>query len=228
MKVEIWSDVACPFCYIGKRRFEEGLAAFANHNDIEIEWKSFQLNPTLKTDTTISIHQHLAEVKGWQESYAKQLAGQVTDMAAECGLDYFMDNIVVANTFNAHQFIQFAKSQNKGDAAEEALFKAYFTLGKNIDDQETLLDIARDLDLDAQAFEQQLSEGGLKDKVHADLREADELGIHAVPFVVLDRKYAVSGAQPAAVFTEALQQAYANQLVNIGNGDSCDIESGNC
>lgn len=228
MNIEIWSDVMCPFCYIGKRRFEEALSEFTHKNDVTVEWKSFQLNPHLKTDPSISIHDYLAEAKGWQPEYARQLNDQVTDMAAQVGLEYNMDNAVVANSFNAHHLLQLAKQHNLGDEAEEALFKAYFTLGRNIDDLETLVELAESIGLNPEEAKEILSGDTLKDAVYADLREAQELGINAVPFFVINRKYAVAGAQPAAVFLEALNQVQQDVPVETGDAYSCDVEKGNC
>ena len=148
MKVEIWSDVMCPFCYIGKRRFEEALADFAHKDEIEIEWKSFQLNPDLKTDPTLNISQYLADAKGWTLDYAQQLNNQVTEMAAGVGLTYDFDKAVVANSFDAHRLVHLAKKHNLGDKAEEALFKAYFTEGKNIADHAALTELGIEMGME--------------------------------------------------------------------------------
>ena len=131
IKVEIWSDVMCPFCYIGKRKFESALAQFKDKDKVEIVWKSFQLNPNQITDPSKSTVQYLAETKGWSMDYTRSTIQHVTGMAESVGLHYDFDKAVVANSFDAHRLIQFAKSKGKGDAAEERLFKAYFTEGKN-------------------------------------------------------------------------------------------------
>jgi len=127
MKVEIWSDIMCPFCYIGKRRFENALKEFPHKDDIEIVWKSFQLNPAMKTDPGKNINQYLSEVKGWSLTQARQANDYVTKMAKEVGLYYDFKKVVVANSFDAHRLIQLAKVNGKGDEMEEQLFKAYFT-----------------------------------------------------------------------------------------------------
>src|ERR1044072_2264180 len=119
MKVEIWSDVMCPFCYIGKRKFEHALEQFPHKDEVEITWKSFQLNPAMKTEPGKNINQYLAEIKGWTIDRAKEMNDHVSKMAEEVGLHYDFDKAVVANSFDAHRFIQFAKKQSKGDAAEE-------------------------------------------------------------------------------------------------------------
>src|SRR6218665_2873452 len=147
MKVEIWSDVMCPFCYIGKRKFENALAQFEHKENVEIVWKSFQLNPSMKTVPGKSINQYLAEIKGWSVEQAKTMNDRVTGIAKAVGLHYDFDKAVVANSFDAHRLIQFAKTKGKGDAAEEALFKAYFTEGKNTADHAVLLDLAKSIGL---------------------------------------------------------------------------------
>lgn len=230
MKVEIWSDVMCPFCYIGKRRFEHALAEFENKDTVEIEWKSFQLNPLLKTDLSISVNDYLAETKGWHPEYARQLNEQVTEMAAQVGLTYNMDHAVVANSFNAHRFTHLTKQYGLGIEAEEVLFKAYFTNGQNIDDIDTLAVLGESIGLDPALVKQTLSGKEFTNNVYEDLREAEELGIRAVPFFVINRKYAVSGAQPEAVFLDAMQKAYQDKELVIMNddADSCDINGERC
>src|SRR5690606_20199440 len=136
-----WSDVMCPFCYIGKRRFEKALAQFPHKDQVEVVWKSFQLNPHMPAKVDKNIHEYLAERKGWTVDNAPQANKQVTAMAEEAGLHYDLDKAVVANSFDAHRFCHLAAQHGKGDAAEEALFKAYFTAGKNIGDREALVQL---------------------------------------------------------------------------------------
>ena len=126
MKVEIWSDVMCPFCYIGKRRFEDALEHFEHKDEIEIEWKSFELNPNMETNPNINIDQYLADVKGFTIDHARQLNAHVTQMAAEAGLTYNFDKAIVANSFNAHRYSHLAKKHGLGVEAEEQLFKSLF------------------------------------------------------------------------------------------------------
>jgi len=212
MKVEIWSDVMCPFCYIGKRRFEEALAKFNKAEEVKITWKSFQLNPDLVTDPDISIHQYLADAKGWQLDYAKQLNDQVTEMAAGVGLQYNMDNAVVANSFDAHRFSHLATENGLGEDAEEALFQAYFTRGQNIADHDTLTDLGIGIGLDAIEIKKVLSTDAYADDVKHDIEEARQLGIRGVPFFVFNEKYAVSGAQATEVFLQTLEKAYDEEF----------------
>ena len=232
MKIEIWSDVMCPFCYIGKRRFEEALQNFEHKDAVEVEWKSFQLNPDLQTDPSLNINQYLADVKGWTLEYAQQLNDRVTQMAAEVGLKYDFDKAVVANSFDAHRFAHLAKANGLGEAAEESLFKAYFTDGLNIADHDTLTTLGTELGLDETALKQTLSTNAYAEDVKHDIAEAGYLGIRGVPFFVMNGKYAVSGAQMVPVFTETLEKSFADWQnekpgLDIIEGDSCSID-GDC
>ncbi len=234
MKVEIWSDVMCPFCYIGKRKFESALSSFENKDLIEVEWKSFQLNPNMKTDPGKSVNTYLAEVKGWSPEYAAEASEYVSGVASEVGLEYNMDKAVVANSFDAHRFVQFAKTKGKGDEAEEQLFKAYFTDGKNTADIPTLISLGEIIGLDSQEVEQVLRSQEFADAVNSDIMQAQQVGVKGVPFFVLDRKYAVSGAQQPETFLGALEKSFSewqnNSKVTIApmaEGASCTSE-GNC
>jgi predicted DsbA family dithiol-disulfide isomerase len=234
MKVQIWSDVMCPFCYIGKRRFEDALQQFKHKDDVEIEWKSFQLNPDLVTDPIINITQYLADIKGWPLDHAKQMNDHVTQMAAEVGLTYDFDKAVVANSFDAHRFAHLAKHHGLGDEAEEALFKAYFTEGKNIADHDILAELGTEIGLDKAEVEQTLATNNYAADVKQDIARAQHLGIHGVPFFVMDNKYGVSGAQDTPVFLQTIEKAYdewtsASQQLKLDTieGDSCE-PGGNC
>lgn len=224
----------CPFCYIGKRRFEEALAGFGRKDDVEIEWKSFLLSPDLKTDPTKNIHQYLAEHKNISVEEAKSMNDYVTNMAAQSGLIYDFDRAIPANSFNAHRFLHFAKKYGKQNEAEEKIFRAYFTEGKNIDDAQTLMLLAIELGLDANKLADAMNNGEFANDVIADINEAQQLGIRGVPFFVFNRKYAVSGAQESTAFTNTLEKAFEewqaaqpkNSFETI-KGQSCDTD-GNC
>jgi len=228
MKVEIWSDVMCPFCYIGKRKFEKALEHFDHKDKVEIEWKSFQLDPSLKTDPNKSTLQHLAQNKGWSQEYAQQMLAHVTDMAKDEGLTYNMDKSVVANSFDAHRFSHLAKKHGLQDAAEEKLFLAYFTEGKNTADHETLVQIGTDIGLDAAEVRAVLSSNTYADEVQHDIYQAQQVGVRGVPFFVVNQKYAVSGAQPSETFLGLLNKVWQEEqpatLVNVADGNTCSTD----
>lgn len=208
MKIEIWSEVICPFCYIGKAKFETALNEFADKNNVEIEWKSYQLMPGLQTQVDRSIHDVLVETKGISLEQAKELNGYATTMAKEAGLHYDFDKAIPANTLRAHQFLHFAKMQGKGNEAEELIFKAYFTDGKNVDDVATLVELGKSIGLDAPALKTALENQTYLDAVKSDIREAQQIGVTGVPFFVFNRKYAISGAQDPKSFLEILQKSF--------------------
>lgn len=208
MTVEIWSDIMCPFCYIGKRKFEAALAQFPHKEQINIVWKSFQLNPDMKSEPGKSTIQHLSEVKGWSLEEARRITSQVTGMAREVGLTYDFDKAVVANSWDAHRLIQLAKKHGLGDAAEEVLFRAYFTEGRDTADHATLLDLGKSIGLDGGEVTAMLQSDQFGQAVEQDIYEAQQVGVRGVPFFVLNRKYAVSGAQAPETFLGALQTAW--------------------
>jgi predicted DsbA family dithiol-disulfide isomerase len=209
MKIEIWSDVMCPFCYIGKRRIEEALGQFPHNDEIEIEWKSFQLNPDAITDPSKSVNQYLAEQKGISEFQAKQLNDRVTQTAKEAGLQYDFDKAIVANSFDAHRLSHLAKKHGMQNEMEERLFKAYFTEGKNTADHDTLIQLAAEIGLDRDEVRTMLAGNDFADAVTKDIYEARQVGARGVPFFIFNDSYAVSGAQPGKLFLQVLEQSYA-------------------
>lgn len=233
MKVEIWSDVVCPFCYIGKRKFEKAMGEFPFADQIEIEYKSFQLNPDMKTDPTLSQHEALAAHKGITVDHARQMAEQVTDVAKQVGLHFDFDRAVPANTLNAHRLLHLAKKEGRQQEAKELLLKAYFTNGENIDAEETLLNVAGEIGTDQEEVRKMLNGKDFFDEVRLDIYEAQQLGIRGVPFFAFDRKYAVSGAQESKVFLQTLEKSFSEWQSNqthemkISEGESCDAD-GNC
>ncbi len=205
--VEIWSDVMCPFCYIGKRRFEAALAQFPERDQVKIIWRSFQLDPDLKTEPGKSVAQSLSEKKGWSAAQTAQMIDHVTGMARSAGLEYHFDKAVVANSFDAHRFAHYAKTKGYQDAAEERLFAAYFTEGKNTADHATLARIGSEIGLDSAAVRAVLASDEFAGEVTEDIEMARQFGITGVPFFVFNRKYAVSGAQDVQVFLQTLRRS---------------------
>jgi len=206
MKIEIWSDIMCPFCYIGKRQLETALAVFPN-NDIEIEWKSFQLDPTITSQPDTDVYTFLAERKGMSIEQSKEMHIGVVERAKSVGLEYNFDKAVISNSLNAHRIIQLAKTKNIGDRMEEIFFKAYFTDGKDLNNGPTLIQLGIEAGLEENAIREVLESDDLFLKeVQSDIKEAGEIGVQGVPFFVFDRKYAVSGAQPIETFVKTIQE----------------------
>jgi predicted DsbA family dithiol-disulfide isomerase len=214
MKIEIWSDVMCPFCYIGKRKFETALAQFDHKNEVIVEWKSFQLNPNLVTDTSKNTIQHLAESKGWTMDYTQQSIQNVTDVATEVGLHFNFEKAVVANSFDAHRLLHLAKKHQLQNQCKELLLAAYFTEGKNTADHEVLTNIGIKIGLDASEISNLLASNQFEDEVNNDIHHAQKIGVRGVPFFVLANKYAISGAQSSETFLAALTQTW-NETVNV-------------
>lgn len=208
MTVEIWSDVMCPFCYIGKRRFEQALDQFDHKNEVAVNWKSFQLDPTTQTDPDTNIHEFLAARKGISLEQARAMNDRVTQMAAEVGLTYNFDKAVVANSFDAHRLSHLAKKYGLQDEAEERLFAAYFTEGKNTADCNTLVQLGSEIGLDPEEVRRTLNSNEFAEEVRRDIYEAQQVGLRGVPHFVINDKYAISGAQSPALFLEALNKIW--------------------
>jgi len=208
MKVDIWSDVNCPFCYIGKRKFELALEQFEHKDQVEIEWHSFELDPNAETRPDLNAYDYLAEKKGQTREWSVQMHEQVIGAAAEVGLKFDFDQVVIANSFNAHRLIQLAKSKGLDNELEEQLFIAHFTEGKNIDDHAVLIATGKAAGLAQAEIETLLAGDTFTSEVRADEQIAQQIGISGVPFFIINQKLAVSGAQPPATFLGALEQAW--------------------
>jgi len=232
MKIEIWSDVMCPFCYIGKRHLEKALEELPFGKSIAIDWKSYQLNPDYKNVDGENLYQYLSTNKGISIAQAQQMTQQVSSMATEAGLSIDFEHSIPANSFNAHRLIHLAASKGKQDLAEEYLFKAHFTDGKDIDNLAVLLEIAIAIGLDELEAKEVLDGNAFEEEVRYDIYESQQLGVRGVPFFVMDRKYALSGAQPVEAFKQALTQSYnewqaaqqTSPLKNLNEttGNACD------
>ncbi|HMN06182.1 MAG TPA: DsbA family oxidoreductase [Flavobacteriales bacterium] len=208
MKVQIWSDVVCPYCYIGKREFEKALAQFEHKDQVEVEWKSFELDREAPVRSPDDMYDHLAKKYGRTREEAKEMVAGVVERARTVGLEYDMERAIMGSSFDAHRLIQLAKTKGKGDEAEERLFKAHFILGEHIGDRAKLKEIAEEIGLDGGEVAAMLETDAYTEAVHMDEYEAQQIGVRGVPFFVLDDKYAVSGAQPSEHFLGALDQAW--------------------
>jgi predicted DsbA family dithiol-disulfide isomerase len=207
MQVEIWSDVVCPFCYIGKRQLEAALEQLPGRDRVQVTWRSFQLGPDTKTDPSRNAIQHLAEKKGWTLESTREAVAGVAGRAQAVGLTFDYEQTKVANTFDAHRLAHYATGAGKGDEIAEALFRAYFVEGRNVGDHDTLAQLAASAGLPEDEVREVLRSGRFADEVRRDLQTAAQFGINSVPCFVLDRKYAVSGAQGSDILLQALQQA---------------------
>lgn len=214
MKVKIWSDVRCPFCYIGKKKFETALAGFSEKDQVEVEWKSFQLDPTLKTDANLNTLEYFIQTKGVSEEQARQMLSGATEMAAEVGLNFELDSSILANSFMAHRLIQLAKLKGLANEAEEALFKAHFIKGQNIDDFKVLEEISTSIGIDTDEMKNLLNSDAFGYEVKQDEMEARNIGVTGVPFFVIDDKYAISGAQSSETFLQTLEKAWKELQTN--------------
>jgi predicted DsbA family dithiol-disulfide isomerase len=207
MKIEIWSDVVCPWCYIGKRRLEHALEKFEHADEVDITWRSFQLDPSAPEAIAIPITEYLARRFGAQSA---QMTDRVVGIARTEGLEFDYDKALSVNTFHLHRLLHLAADLGVADAASEGLLRAYFTEGADLSDPGTLAGLMKEAGVDPDRTRQVLDSDEYADAVQADIAEAHALGASGVPFFVIDRRYGISGAQPTEVFLNALNTAYAH------------------
>jgi len=224
MVIEIWSDIMCPFCYIGKRHYENALNQFTGKNNIELKWKSYLLDPETPLDfeKPLNVYEYLAERKGISLAQSIKMHEHVVAMANQAGLDYQLDKLVVANMqldklvvanmIKAHRVIQFSKKKGLSDRVEENMFNAYFTEGKNLADDAELIAIGIASGLTKEEVTTALTDDLYAYEVDQDIQEARAIGVTGVPFFVFNRKYAISGAQPTEVFLDTLNKSYNEWL----------------
>lgn len=214
IKIDIWSDIACPWCYIGKRKFEAGSGLFAGAGegrDVEVEYHSFELSPDTPVDFDGSEIDFLAGHKGMPSDQVQQMLERVTGIASSVGLEYDFDSLKHTNTVKAHELLHFAKANGKQLELAERLFRAYFVEGAHVGRVEDLADLAAEVGLDRAAALAALESDQYLADVREDQRTATEFGINGVPFFVIDGKYGVSGAQDASTFAQVLEQVWGER-----------------
>lgn len=221
MKIEVWSDYACPFCYIGKERLNTALEQFEHKQNVEIVFKSFELDPQAPREVNHDVHDMLSSKYGMSREQAIQMNRNLARQAEDTGLTFALDTLKLTNTFDAHRLAQYAAQQGKMGRMAEQLFRAYFTDSQHLGDHATLLELAEKIGLDREAAAKVLAGDDFAAQVRADEDEARQLGITSVPFFVIDRKYAVSGAQSTDTFLQAVQKAWneASRPLHVLGGE---------
>ncbi len=212
MKIEVWSDFVCPFCYVGKRHLEQALEQFPNRDQVEVEFKSFELDPNAKPYSGQSIHELLASKYGTSVEQAKQMNENVGQQAADVGLNYNFDKMKHTTTFDAHRLAKYAATVGKEKEMTEILLHSYFEEGKLISDYDVLADLAESAGMDRQeALDVLKDEKKFANDVRIDESIAQQIGVTGVPFFVINQKYSISGAQPTSTFLGALQQVWEEE-----------------
>ncbi|MEY2403673.1 MAG: hypothetical protein QOD38_1224, partial [Acidimicrobiaceae bacterium] len=223
-----WSDVVCPWCFIGKRRFEDALSRFSHADSVEVVWRSFELDPSAPFSHGVDNAARLAAKYGVSHEQAVEMLERMTRVADDEGLSFRLDIARSGRTFDAHRLLHLAAEHDRQGDLKEALLSAYQEKGEHIADPDVLTKVALEVGLDEAEVRDVLAGDRYAADVRADEREAHEIGVQGVPFFVFDRRYAVSGAQPSDVLLEVLEQAWnERQPVQIVAGDTCDID-GNC
>lgn len=206
MKIEVWSDYVCPFCYIGKRRLEEALKNTGLEDKVEVIFKAYELDPNSPATSDKSMAEVLAEKYNTSVEEAKNMTANVEEHAKSVGLEYDFDNMRPANTFNAHRLAKLAEQERLGDEMAEELLHAYFVEAERIGTEDVLLEIAEKVGVSKERAKTMLASDEFSEDVKADIAEAGQIGVQGVPFFVINRKYAISGAQPAEAFEDALRK----------------------
>jgi predicted DsbA family dithiol-disulfide isomerase len=230
MDVEIWSDIACPWCYVGKRRFEAALARFEHRDDVRVTWRSFELDPAAPAEREGERAERLAEKYGMSVERARQMERQMTDTAAGEGLHFRFDLARSGSTFDAHRVVHLAAEHGLQDAMKERLLRAYFGEGELMSDRETLVRVAVEVGLDADEVRGMLASDRFAEEIHDDERTAHAFGISAVPTFVVDRSIGVSGAHPPEALLELLREGWARRApapVVVAGGEACGVD-GDC
>jgi predicted DsbA family dithiol-disulfide isomerase len=207
LALEIWSDVVCPWCYVGKRRLEAALQLLPDRDDVEVRWRSFELDPEAPAVREVRSDEHLAAKYGMSVEDARALNAQMTELAAGEGLEYHLDRTRGGNTFDAHRLIQLGAARGVQDAVKERLMRGYFTEGAAVGDHETLVRLGAEAGLDRDEARATLESDAYAEDVRADEDLARRMGIQGVPYFVLNRRFGVSGAQPAEVLVQAFERA---------------------
>ena len=229
MKIEIWSDFVCPFCYIGKRKIEQALKDFKYKDKVEIIFKSYELNPEAPLHPVGEGYEAFAAVKRVSISDAKRMMDPVKDFAAAYGLDYHLEKTKMMKTITAHRLAKWARTFNQEEALTEAFMNAYFTKGANLADQKTLLGLVAQVGLDEQEALDVINSDRYLDVVETEIYEARLIGVSGVPFFVFDQKYAIAGAQPDELFIQTIEKAFqaASPLEMVGDPNAtCSVDDG--
>lgn len=228
MKIEIWSDYACPYCYIGERQLEKALESFSGKEDIDISYKSFELDPYASYETVSTTKERVALKYGYTSEQAQQMIDNVTKYAKSVGLDYNYGTTRYTNTFEAHRIAKYAETKGKGLEMSEKLFHAYFTENKQMSDHKVLTDIAIEIGLDKSEVEDVLKNKKFAEDVRNDEYEASRLGIRAVPFFLINGKYSFSGAQSPETFEKIFEKALQEEKIEADNLDGMVCNSDGC
>lgn len=215
MQVEIWSDVICPWCYIGKRRFEQALAGFAHKDSVQVIWRSFELDPNAPPQRAGTLQELLANKYRVSLQEAAGMNARVTSLAKEAGLEYHLDQARPGNTLGAHRLLHFASSRQLGDRASERLMRAYFSEALPVGEHAALAKLAPDFDITESEALAILDSDAYLQEVRADEARAADFGITAVPCFVIDENSSISGAQSVKTFADALQQAWSKSQLNV-------------
>lgn len=205
MKIEIWSDVMCPFCYMGKKQLEKALENFSGKDNVQIVWKSFELNPNIQHKPNYTIQQYLSDIKGMDIETVKHMNNKLKVQGAELGIEFNFEQAQVSNSRKAHMLIHIAQKQGKANEFKEKLFHSYFTLCENVEDEEILIRLAKEVNIDLSEYTNPFDDSKIKEEVQLDQYQAQQVGARGVPFFVFNEAYSLSGAHGQDTILKVLE-----------------------
>lgn len=232
MKIQVWSDYVCPFCYIGKRELENALKETGFDSQVEVEYKAYQLDPTTSVENNEKFQETLAKKYDMTPEMVQQQTEGIKARAAQVGLDYHFEDMYNENTFKAHRLAKYAATVNKEKDMTERLLKAYFVENQRIGNEAVLVALAKEVGLEEEAVTAALQQESFATETLADMEEAQKVGVRGVPFFVINEKYAISGAQPSDVFKKAIQQVAEEEnltpALKMFGDESATCDGDNC
>ncbi len=230
MKIEIWSDIACPFCYIGKHQLEKVLKEFPHSDEVEVIWKTFLLNPDIPSDSNMPLKEYFEKVKGMEPDRIEKIFAYTQHQAQKTGLYFNYEKTIAANTSNAHRISHLAKTKSAElqSQAEELLFRAYFIEGKDVNSAKVLMEIGKKLGFESDEVKCVLTEKQFNNSIAQDIQEATILDIQVVPYFIFNKHTIISGVQEETKILQALESAYQQWKENNTSTDSTFIEGKSC
>ncbi len=227
MKIEVWTDIMCPYCYIGKKHYEKALRQFDHAEELELEWKAFQLNPNLPDKGNgYPVKEYLIQTAGYSEENVDRMHAGIKLLADNAGIAFNLSNAVAANTRDAHRLIKLAARKGLDSTVLDKLSKAYFEEAKDYSDLELLVSIGTDAGLEENEIREMLNSDAFMYEIKQDMQEAANLGFDTVPTFLVDRRQAIVGSEPVALFVKVLDKAYSDWKTRAGNETELEITKG--
>lgn len=229
IKIEVWSDIVCPFCFVGKKKLEQAITKLAAEDKVEVIWHSFQLDPDFPSDVSMPSAEYLSERKGYPINQIKEMGVQLASQSKEYGIDFKFEKALTFNTLDAHRLLQWSKTLNKSNELKEAFMTTYFTDGVDLSNQENILAVVENIGLPKEKAKEIIESDTFTDEVQNDIYQSRQLGVRGVPYFLFNDKEVISGAQNDSVFENMISAALTNQKLKESNSnDGVCLPNGEC